>query len=325
MRKSLLLAGIVLLGFTPTTKAQFGMGKPADIEEVKKRKLIVIVETPNEDLMKKLTKKKKTDDIKAYQTALDLYNSEMKEVVEKFWSFSTNEIVYKNQKEVEKLTNKSQFALIYCSSGSKGVGSKHEGLEWTPKGDKIEADAITIMAVALAENNKPIYYVGMPDAFPSKADLVFGITSTEYYFNYRASHQKASLGDTKEMIAGNEPRLKKRTLLLRQDQLDSKMKPEEMKAAYPFSYRTVTEDEMDQYVVNADSNYAYAVIAPSYSGDKVIYVQQVMDCKDGAILGMSMPSMGAMMLSGYTGGAGHSVITKKTLADYCQDISGKKK
>jgi hypothetical protein len=325
MKKSLLLlAGLALFGFTHNAKAQFGYGKLEDIEKLKKRKLIVIVESPDEDLMKKLTKKKKTDDIKAYQTALDLYNSQMKEVVEKFWTFSATDIEYKTQKEVDKLP-KGQYALIYCSSGSKGPGTKHEGLAWTPKGDKVEGDAITVMAVALQENNKPIFFLGMPDAFPSKADLVYGITQLEWYFNYRLSHQKTTMKEGKELVAENQPRLKRRTLLLRQDQLDTKLKPEEIKTAYPFNYRTVTEDEMDQYVINADSSYAYAIIAPSYGGNSVIYVQYVMDCKDGAQLGMSMPSMGGMMLSGYTGGAGHSVITKKTLADYCEYISGKKK
>jgi hypothetical protein len=321
---SLLIAGIALFACATKTSAQFGMGKVKDIDEVKKRKLIVIVESPDEDLMKKLTKKKKTDDIKTYQTSLDLYNSEMKEVVEKFWNFSANEIVYKTQKEVEKLPNKNQYALIFCTSGSKGFSPKHEGLNWVPKGDKIEGDVITTMVVSLADENKAIYYICMPDPFPTKADLVFGILGTTYYFNYRESHQKASMSDTKAMIAENEPRLKMRTLLLRQDQINSKLKPEEIKEAYPFNYRIVSADEMDQYVVNADSNFAYAIVQPNYGSHEVIYIQEVIDCKDGATIGASIPSMGAMMLSGYTGGAGHSAITKKTLGDFCKDITGKK-
>jgi hypothetical protein len=326
MKKSIIfLACFAVLGFTKNVKAQMGYGKPEDIEQVKKRKLIVVLEEPNEDVMKKLTKKHKTDQIKEYQTALDAYNTEMKEVIEKFWNFSANAIEYKSAKDVEKIKKSNEYAIIYCSSGSNGVGSKHEALEWWPKGDKVEGDAVTLMAVCLPEKNKPIYYIGMPDAFPTKADLVYGITAIEFYFNYRESHQKISKNEYEEMVEQYQPRLKNRTLLLRQDELDEKLTPEEIKTAYPFAYKTVTTDEMDQYVVNADSNYAYAVIAPSFAGSRVIYIQYVYDCKDGTMLGMSMPSMGAMMFSGYTGGAGHSVFTKKTLPDFCKYITDDKK
>lgn len=310
------------LGITKTVKAQFGFGKPEDIQQVKQRKLIVIIEQPNKDLMQKLRRKGKTDEIKEYQDALDQYNAEMKEVVSKFWSFSANDIVYMTPDAVDKLHHSHDYAVLYCATND-GYGSEH--LDWSPGGkDKIKTDGYTQMCVELLEKSKPIYVLGIPDIFPSKADLVYGVTAIEYYFNYRLSHVKASRKEVNEMLQQNQSILAHRTLLLRQDEISKKLKPEDIKKAYPYPYRVVSEDDMDQYVINADSNYAYTIIAP-YVGDReVIYVQYVYDCKDGTVLGMSMPSYGAMMLGGYTGGAGHTEITKKTLADFCKYISGKK-
>jgi len=316
MRKTLLLvAGIALFCFTNKAQAQMTFSTD-DMEQVKKRKLIVITETPSEDLMKKLTKKKKIEEITNYQSALDLYNREMKEVVEKFWTFSATDIQYKSLKEVDELKDKTQYAIIYCTSGVNSVQSKHQDLEWAPKGDKIEGDGITLMAVGLAEGKKPICYVTMPDAFPTKADMVYGISSTNFMFNYKLLHVKArDVSGDKEPMVQNQLRLKNRTLLIRQDQIDSKLKPEDIKAAYPYSYRIVTADEMDQYVINADSNYAYTIIATIIGGRAAMYFPEVMDCKDGAGLAVSLSGMMA----------GHGVVTKNTLADFCQYISGKKK
>ncbi len=330
---NLMLLFIFIAGFATHTMAQFGFGKVADLEEVKKRKLIVIVETPDQDLVKKLTKKGKTDAISQYQEALDLYNKEMKEVVEKFWTFSSNEIVYKTWQEVDKMKPSwMKYAVIYCTTASTlyeiSDGFKNaKGLTWTPSGDKMTSNGITVFAVSLPEKNRCIWFQDMPDIFPTKSDLVYGITSTNYYFNYRMmpSHQKGGLSEMEDMIAENQPILKNRTLLLRQDNLDSKLTPDKIANAYPFKYRTVTSDEMDQYVVNADSNYAYAIIIPTFSSHQVIYIQYVYDCKDGSTLGLARPSIGGMMLGGYIGQSGHSVITEKTLKDFCKYITDKKK
>ena len=103
---AILLVSIVTIN---QIRAQFGMGKPEDIEQVKKRGIIVIVEKPSERIIKKLTKKGKTTEMDAYKAAIAEYNSNMQAVAEKFWNFSSGKIEYKTIDEVKKTANRKNM------------------------------------------------------------------------------------------------------------------------------------------------------------------------------------------------------------------------
>ena len=337
MKKTTFIAlSLFLLALTNTLSAQFGMGKPDDIEQLKKRTLIVIVEKPSEKLIKKLTKKGKTADIDAYKAAVDEYNTNMQQVIEKFWKFSTGKIEYKSADELKKINNKKNYALIYCNSGGASNFSsgydESDGLTWDVdiKDETPSVDKFTLFSVALLEKNSPIYHTTLPDIFPTKADLTYGLLTTTNYFNYRLSHKKVSRSDIEDQIKENQPLLKTKTLLLQKDLMDKKLTPSEIKAAYPYKYELADDNEIDEHVVNADPNYAYALIVPAVNSglhsNSIIFYQVVINCEDGSTLAMSMPSMGSMMLASKFGSkSGHSVFTKNTLMDFCKYINDKKK
>src|SRR5574337_186902 len=98
-----LLSYLLLLLFPFSVSAQFGYGKISDIEGVQNRKLIVITESPNEKVIKKLNKKNHADKIPVYQHAIEEYNNNMKMIAEKFWWYSKNGIEYKTFKEADEL------------------------------------------------------------------------------------------------------------------------------------------------------------------------------------------------------------------------------
>src|SRR5687768_4965099 len=98
--------------------AQMGMGKVEEIEEVQKRKLIVMIEEPREKMLKKIAKKSKRGSVEDYKADLKTYNENVKAVVEKFWPYNKTGIQYKTFDEIKALAKSKNrdYAVLICVS-----------------------------------------------------------------------------------------------------------------------------------------------------------------------------------------------------------------
>ncbi len=338
---------LVLLASTLTTRAQMGMGKIEEIEEVKKRKLIVMIEEPREKMLKKIAKKAKRGSVEDYKADLKTYNENIKTVVEKFWPYNKAGIQYMTFDQIKALSKKSkEYAVLICVSSeprSTGAGFNYaEGLYWVKdiKDDFEDRDdaMFSAMAVNTIEDfsGRPVFYLPLYDVFPTKASLVYGIKGIESYFNMRIATKKngAKGRDERERMEEEmkkrAPQVANKTLLIREEWLDKELTKENLKTFYPYPYEICTRERMDEVAMNLDPKYAYGVVLPyvvsTSNANSVMYFQYVIDASDNQAMCFVKPSGGSMMLAGSVGGkAGNRNFTIKIMEKIVEQIKGTSK
>lgn len=266
-------------------RAQMGMGKVEEIEEVKKRKLIVVIEEPDEKVLKKIAKHPKRGTVEDYKADLKTLNENMKMAVEKFWPYKKNDIQYKTFAEIDALrkTKTKGYAVLGCFSvmptkfTSSGAGYIfNKGLHWEKDikqdfEDRNDYDMMfTVLMVDVIEDFGgrivPVSYVPLYDVFPTKASIVFGIKSIENYFTQRirikkeGAKKRDEAKEQEELIAARTPKIAEKTLLIRSEWLDKELTEENFAKYYPYKFKICDHDFMDDVVMNQDANYAYAVL-----------------------------------------------------------------
>lgn len=335
---------LLVLGASVTLRAQMGMGKPEEIEAVKARKLIVLIEEPRERMLKRIAKKAKRGSVEDYQADLKTFNASMKEVVEKFWPYNKKDIQYKTFDEIVQLKKDGHedLAVLTCLSAearSTSAGFNYaEGLYWVKdiKEDFEDRndDMFSVMMVNVIEDfgKKPVFYVPLYDVFPTKASIVYGIESIENYFTMRLNKANGSkMRDERDRMeaemAARAPKLKEKVLLIREEWLDKELTAENFKDYYPYKYKICDRAFMDEAIMNKDSRFAYGVELPTIisgsRGNMVIYSQIILDATDSQAMAVVRPGGGGMMLAGgVTGKAGTRNFTIKTLDKIVAQING---
>jgi len=353
MKKTTFFSAVILsLAFAGLAKAQFNYIKPDDIDQFHGRTLIVIVEKPADAVTEKLNKKHKTGAVDAYSKAMDDFNKNFADAITQYWKVSGGEVEYKTIDEVNDISDKKNYAVLFCRSVSQAdLATPYitkNGIMWWPDykevaHDKDFTDKMTVMGMVLLDkfNKTPFYQFPLPNLYPTKEDLKYALNVANYYINYRIDHRKdAPKKLDEQMVQENQPTLKDKTLLLRRDWLDKRLTKAEIDKYYPFPYMIAGKDTVDKAIDSADTKYAVAMVVPCDIAEgpngALQYVQYGYNIEDGAILASSgvpdMPSdpKGATTS---TANAGKPFITKKTLLDFCMynkdssddSDSGKKK
>jgi hypothetical protein len=342
--KLMVLSAIVMLAITSHLYAQMGFGKIEEIQQVKSRRLIVVIEEPSERMMKKLQKRPRKGDVEDYKADLATYNENLKAVVEKFWPYNKSGIQYKTLKEVEKLekSNSKGYAVLTILSSkpsSMRAGFLYDdGIYWVKdiKDDFDDRDdfMFSTMVINTIEDwgKKPVYYVPLFDVFPTKASMVYGIKSIQTYFNYRIAKKKSGVSSKEEQERKenqmNEkfPELAQKTLLIRSEWLDEKLNEEEIKKVYPFKFQVCDRETMDKLVLEQDANYAYGVIMPNVisasNANIVMYSQYVLDAKDSQPMWFKNYKKGFSII-GFDRKGGQENFTSKILQLIADKAQGK--
>jgi hypothetical protein len=250
--------------------AQMGMGKIEEIEEVQKRKLIVMIEEPREKMLNKIAKKAKRGSVEDYKADLKTYNENVKTVVEKFWPYNKSGIEYKTFDQIKALSKSKskEYAVLICVSAeprSTTSGFNYaEGLYWVKdiKEDFEDRDdaMFSVMAVNTIEDftGRPVFYVPLFDVFPTKASLVYGLKNIESYFKMRIETKKNGAKRQDEIekaeaeLSRRAPTLANKTLIIREEWLDKELTKENLKNYYPYPYEICTREFMDDVAMNQD-------------------------------------------------------------------------
>lgn len=339
-----ILTLLLVCNFALIASSQMGMGKYEDIAKIEHRKLIIIIEEPKDFVIKKLTRKKKLDKVEDYKAALEIYNNNMKEVFAQFWPYKANGFEFKTYNEVIELkkTNKN-FAVAYCFSQRPDVGyeetdyDRASGIDWSwdmsEEGeDKDYLNHFTSIVITTMERFgfTPVYSTQLPDIFPTKASLVFGVTGMSGYFEYRLKNknvnEKVSARQfLEEQVAANAQKLVNKTLLIREDLLDKNLPKTAIGKYYPYAYTVCGKADIDSAILQQKENIAYVVILPtvvptSNIKASIMYFLYVFDAKDNSIMAYIQPSTGAMMGAVYgapfgANKAGETCISKDALLE----------
>ena len=338
-------AAVIALSLPLTLRAQVGAAKIEDIEAVKNRKLVVMIEAPNDRVLKQIAKKPKLGTVEDYKADLAEYNANLKEVIEKFWPYNRKDIQYKTFEELRELkgTGTREYAVVGCFSMKPGISptSNHstyeifDGLHWV-KNIKDEfgehGSMFTSLRVNKIENfgNAPIFSIPLFDVFPSKAGLVYGLKTIDAFFAFKYTNEGKKTKDILEYamrvdVSGRAQRLTGKTLLIREEWLDKDLNETNIKKIYPYAFKVVKRAEMDNVVMAQDGKYAYAALVPYvHRAGSVIFFHYLIDCADGQPLAMVKPGNGAFMGAGLAGGAGQPNFTEKIFIKMAEQISGKK-
>jgi len=336
--KKIIFSSLLLMLLPFLASAQFGYGKISEIEAAQSRKLIIILEEPNDKVLKKLEKKKKSDRVDMYKAAVAQYNSNMKMVADKFWKFSKSGIEYMTLKQAEALkkAGNKDYSVLYCVSSAMSNTSSGfndgDGLNWTwdiqdQSKDNEYFEGFTEMKISTLEDldKKPIFYVVLTDIFPTTTSLVNGISTLQTYMDTRLRSKRdkediSALELMKQWVEKNNKELKNKTLLIREDLLAKGYDHNKVAETYPYKFEIVNSAKLDSVVYAQDSRYVYALVAPGVnSGTKsnqVWYMQTIVGADNNEFYAYVMPGMGGAMLNPFGGHIGHRYIDDKVLKEF---------
>lgn len=347
--------------------AQMGLGKYEDIQEVYKRRLIVVTETPSEAVLAKLKKRNNPSDIEAYKADVARYNEQFQQAIEKFWPYKEAGVEYKTAEELKKFTKKTskiKYTLMYCSSktGASKAGGIN-GLNWSwdmkrKSEDKDFGSSITEFNIMLLENyNKVsiktplVYFLPLPDVFPTTASIVFALNSTRTYFELRTKKKDENLKAgplklQKQIVKENAPRLQDLTLLIREDWLNPDLTEAMIQDYYHYPTQVVSKEDLDSAIITKRNRTAYLILQSttatastpksSYSASSTsghtsvtasvgfsksfkIYIPDIFETATGDLLVIDMPSMARIIMGYYSFGfikPGKSTVSKKNFKSF---------
>ena len=146
--------------------AQFGYGKPKDILEVKKRTLIIMLESENSKMLEKSDKK-----VEKYQTRVIDLNESLRTLGE-HWEFH-DEVLYMESSEIMKLKKKKQhqYAVLYIQ---RLPIKQKAGMLDVNKFDmryRVSAD-LSLTLIEKFPSKKPVTAFTLANPVPSLGDLV---------------------------------------------------------------------------------------------------------------------------------------------------------
>ncbi len=276
---------ILFLLVSPKIFGQFGQGKPEDIQDIKKRTLILILEEEDEKIIKKLSKK--PNELKFYKEEIKRLNADLAETASKFWTFTTTQLV-KTRAEVESLKaskNKTHAVLAFDRYQATDWAGDFYGFNRYVINSKL-IGALFLDLIEDFEDKKSVSVQNLPNLVPTKADLAAGLEMMQNYLNARSSGKKRK--ETMDEVRENSSQLKSKILLLDKEDLKGKLKEADIKAIYPFQYKIVDYAEIEKAILEKDAQYAFIQIVPLSIGT-LSFEHIVLDAATGKAMSQYLP------------------------------------
>ncbi|HTB31158.1 MAG TPA: hypothetical protein VK808_03980 [Bacteroidia bacterium] len=285
------IAAIAIFSFTGTilnaqiNEHPFDLPKYKDVVDMKNRQLIVLVNPPDPNVVNKYDKKGKMDMAQEYNQIIGNYNENMKYLVQKFWTFNSQEVLYMTWDDMEKMlgdkSKRDKYYIMFCFSEEN-----HKGLDWRldKNGEEI-VGTHTFFGVCFPDDNPLLHFHFLfSGLIPTVVDLTYLISTTNYNFNYVLNHK--DITSKKPMVDENAHLLASKTLLLLEKDVSKKVIPD-IHTYYPCNFKLVGDSEMMQAVAGGDSTCAY-VVREGFADP----MNWIVNCKDGAVLGYSEKESG---------------------------------
>jgi hypothetical protein len=326
--KNLLILFALLLTHQMGFSQFFGEGKPEDIKEVPNHPLVVVLELPLDEKIKELSESPKSKDILIkYKQDVENYNIGFKAAIKRFWKMhKQSDIVYvfSNQTGTLEQRYPEGYSMLSCNTmtppwnGNSRLIEPQDYLKWNSKINE-KRDYIydySNMVLLYSKPGKKRYiqvgHANLPNVFPLKMDLAFGVIYLQKFFEYRLKDKKVK--DFKDEMKDEQIKLANRTLILWDEWVPGKMSDDQIKTMYPFNFRVVNQEEFEEILFGEDEKYAFVIIQPevaSFSNaNQLLFSQYVIDAKTSNFLGSHE--------YGYVGlaGPGSSMISKNSLKSF---------
>jgi hypothetical protein len=298
-----ILFGLLLLT-SLVSKAQINVtfyGEPDELKELKTRPLLVEILEENEDVLEKLSKPKKAEELKDYKKFIVDFNADFKVYAQKYWTF-TDKMEFKTAteiKDLQKAKNKSYAVLRLIQLNDKGY--------WGVRTNQnVPALAFTRIESSVAKADSKIYLPSRNlnnDKSLSEADYKYALSILQANVDWIIANNKVLNFDkyAEKMAKENVSKLKGKTLLVEDNMLMKGRSKEQAIKNYGGDLKFVSENELSDALVSKAKNTAvvytapYGIVksnAPFVSVSTIVYFKIIVDCETNEILWLYMP--GAM-------------------------------
>lgn len=297
MKKFFLLLAVLVHGSSMVARAQ----SDKDLAILRNQSLIVVLKDEEPDKLKKLAKK--PAGLTAYKSFITRYNALIQELAPLIWRFSPS-VEFKHESEITALAKDKNYQHGVLKHDDFTV-MEHLGGGAARGGAIYSAEARTAFLLSITSNGKQRMIAPVPIApgIVYTSDIIFCLKTLQYQLQERASG--------KSQMAENGKRLRSKTLLFDEAEINGKLSAADIKQVYPFPFQIVPREAIETAVQGADVRYVCVRIFPVSDG---MTAQVIMDPTDGAMLAMSMGGMG--LKSG-------NVVNKGNLKDFAQAGGGK--
>ena len=300
MKKFLLFFITIFCVSSLTIRAQ----SEKSVAILKSQPLVVVLKEEEPDKLKKLAKK--PAELAAYKAFIANYNAQIAELAPKLWHLSPS-IEFKRESEMDALVKDKNYQRGELTHENFTVREHLAG--GAARGPVLYASSSqTAFLLSVISNGTKRVVMNMPIApgvvYPS--DIILCLKTAQYQLQ-----QAANGKNTNAQLAESGKRLRSKTLLLDEAEVNGKLSAAEIKQVYPFAFQLVSREAIETAVREGDTRYACVRIMPVMSD---LFAQVVMDAADGAVLSMSMGG------KGFKSG---DVISKGNLKDFAQAAGGK--
>jgi len=274
---------------------------------LKNQSLVVVLKDEEPGKLKKLAKK--PSELADYKAFILDYNTQIQELAQQLWHFSPA-VEFKYESEMPALLKDKSFEHGVLQHDNFVAVERTGG---AARGGVIYSSSMQTafsLGVISNGNRSSLAQVPIAPGVVHTSDIIFCLKGLQYQLQLLASGKtgKEVMAD----MAQNAKRLRIKTLLLDDAEINSKLTAADIKQVYPFPYQIVPRSTIEAAVKEGDARYACVRMLPIASSS---IEQVIMDTSDGAILVMT--SGGGWTLKG------GSVVDKSNLKAFAQAASGK--
>ena len=249
------------------TEAQFFNVSTVNIERVRVRNLIVVMQEADPKFLKKI--EKHPDKQKRYNTIIAEANQTLKKCILKYWTINDIDFMSYSQCRNSNKETDTSFFTIYFASLQKDMEllvakdySREELLKIVNPG-RIEVELMEHFFNTNPFNKEPIYVWNTPTAYPYEGDLIIAIQQIRNYFNHKYEEPRFNTKMYYQLTRQLTFNLAYKTLLL--DAAETKKyggSYEYIHEDYPYKYKVTNFAEIVDAIKTRDTNYAYVAIIP---------------------------------------------------------------
>lgn len=310
--------------------AQFSITTKKEAHKVKNTILLVSLSEESPKTVEKFSQN--PEELENYRSQIAGRNHALKNAVEKYWWFS-NKVEYVIESKARKMLKAQKGKYVLIGFGqyldyeklNTGIGRDGNPAGWshnvkvqdkmpgaasfTPKDLGMTynkstkysslANEITTLEITDPGNIIKAY---LPNVFPSESDAVYGIQQLQYILNYLVDNEENSILKLPGQVKKNASELKRKTLIIDKEDLDAKLTEAEIKEAYPYPIKIVSQDEIDRAIFEKDSNVVYVQITDAPVGKGKVSAHYLSNPFNGKIYCVELPPVAVVA-------EGNSIIT----------------
>lgn len=285
--KAVFLAVTLLPLVTTIAIAQYDPISLKQVEEIKKRILIVGLEEEDKSILLNLEDSK--DKLSKYKATVEGKNKALKLAADSFW-VSSKTVIFLPRGEARKLFKKEKDKYAFLHYGEEIANGM---ISYGYNGSESDSYIYFYGSAGLAYdyNKRNIFYnynvfsleielpsfnpiiVYLPKSCPSKADVQLGILQMQYTFKYLTENTGSSV---KEMMLKQLPintlELKNKVLLLDAGNFRVKATQEEIAKVYPYPFKLVNYRDIENAVSAKDTNAVIMNFGRYNDRERLFYV-----------------------------------------------------